>query len=223
MKSNRPKQPSTQKYLNIAEIKEDVVIMKDGSMRAVLLASSINFGLKGDDEQKGIIAGYIGFLNSLDFPFQIVIQSRRMNIDNYLKEVDDHARNQTNELLKIQTKEYRQFVSQLVTLGDIMSKRFYVVVPYSDVEDSKRGFLKRFKSVLSPANVVSLQQKRFRELKAELMKRVDHISNGLVSFGIGTAMLDTQSLIELYYSSYNPDISDIERMKDLDDLKVEQT
>lgn len=223
MKSTRPKQPSTQKYLNIAEIKEDVVIMKDGSMRAVLLASSINFGLKGDDEQKGIIAGYIGFLNSLDFPFQIAIQSRRMNIDNYLKDVDEHAAKQTNELLKIQTKEYRQFVSQLVTLGDIMSKRFYVVVPYSDVEDSKRGFLKRLKAVLSPANVVSLQQKRFRELKAELMKRVDHISNGLVSFGIGTAMLDTQSLIELYYSTYNPDISEIERMKDLDDLKVEQT
>jgi len=223
MKSTRPKQPSTQKYLNIAEIKEDVVIMKDGSMRGVLLASSINFGLKGDDEQKGIIAGYIGFLNSLDFPFQIVIQSRRMNIDSYLKDVEKRAEAQTNELLKIQTKEYRQFVSQLVTLGDIMSKRFYVVVSYSDVEDGKRSYLKRLRSVLSPANVVSVQQKRFRELKAELMKRIDHVSNGLVSFGIGTAMLDTQSLIELYYSTYNPDIAEIERMKDLDDLKVEQT
>lgn len=223
MKSTRPKSPSTQKYLNIAEIKEDVVILKDGSLRAILLASSINFSLKGTDEQKGIIGAYIGFLNSIDFPIQILIQSRRLNIDAYLGDLGKRAEEQQNELLKIQTKEYQQFVSQLVTLGDIMSKKFYVVVPYSEAEDSKRGFFKRFRAVLAPANVVSLKQKRFRELKGELQKRVDHVMNGLVSFGIGTAQLDTQSLIELYYTTYNPDISETEKMKPLEEMKVEST
>ena len=113
---------STQQYLDIAEFREDTVIMRDGTLRAVLLVASINFALKSEDEQNAIIAAYVGFLNNLDFPLQIVIQSRELNIDNYLSFLKQKEKEQTNELLKIQTAEYLQYVGELISLGKIMNK-----------------------------------------------------------------------------------------------------
>ena len=120
-----------QKYLDIAEIRDDLVILKDGTLRSVLLVSSINFALKSVDEQNAIVQAYMQFLNGLEFPIQVVIQSRRMNIDTYVRTLDENEKNQTNDLLKRQIHDYREFVKQLVKMGDIMQKRFYVVVPYS--------------------------------------------------------------------------------------------
>ena len=114
---------STQQYLNIAEIKKDTLVMKDGSIRAILLVSSINFALKDEDEQRAIISSYVSFLNNLDFPLQIVIQSREFNIENYINDLKQKEKEQTNELLKTQTQEYIQYVQELISMGNIMKKK----------------------------------------------------------------------------------------------------
>jgi hypothetical protein len=213
--------PSTKNHLDIAEIKEDVVIMKDGTLRVVLLASSINFALKSEEEQNAIISGYIQFLNSIDFNLQIVIQSRRLNIEKYLEKLKAQEKAQTNELLKMQTADYRQFVGELIELGDIMSKRFYVVVPYSAYTSKGKSFFTRAKEVLVPASAVRMRQELFLHRKRELMLRVENVMTGLQSMGVHAAMLDTQSLIELYYNSYNPDLIETQKMAPVDSLRVE--
>jgi type IV secretory pathway VirB4 component len=190
---------STQQFLDIAEIKDDTVIMKDGTVRAVLLVSSINFALKSEEEQEAIVGSYVGFLNNISFPVQIVIQSRRLNIDSYLEELKKREREQVNELLKIQTGEYIKYVAELVSLGDIMSKSFYVVVPYNPLSDKHKTFFSSLSELFKPAAVVSLRGKRFERYKTELGRRLDSIQSGLSSAGLKTVRLDTQGLIELYY------------------------
>src|SRR3989344_5732169 len=144
-------QVSTQQYLDIAEIKEDTVVLNDGTLRAVLLVSSINFSLKSEDEQNAIISSYISFLNFLEFPLQIVIQSRKLDIDSYLLRLKKIEKEQTNELLRMQTTEYRQYISELVEIGDIMTKRFYVVVPYDPLSDRQKSWIKRFFGLFTAA------------------------------------------------------------------------
>lgn len=214
--------PSTKQYLDIAEIREDVVIMKDGTLRAVFLASSINFALKSEEEQDAIISGYVQFLNSIDFPLQVVIQSRRLNIERYLEKLKEQGKKQTNELLKMQIADYRGFVGELIQLGDIMSKKFYVVVPYSPFTNQRKGFFSRFKELLTPASAVRLHQEKFLKRKRDLLLRVESVSTGLQSMGIQTAMLDTQSLIELFYNAYNPDLMETEKLVPLNNLRIEE-
>ncbi|MFA5134148.1 MAG: hypothetical protein WC459_05085 [Patescibacteria group bacterium] len=214
--------PSTRQYLDIAEIKEDTVIMKDGTLRSVLLASSINFALKSEEEQNAIISGYVQFLNSLDFPLQVIIQSRRLNIERYLEKLKDQEKNQVNELLKMQIADYRQFVGELIQLGDIMSKKFYVVVPYSPFTNKQKGFFDRFKEILTPASAMRLNSEKFLKRKRDLLMRVESVATGLQSMGIQTAALDTQSLIELFYNAYNPDLVDTEKLVPLNNLRVEE-
>lgn len=214
--------PSTRQYLDIAEIKEDVVIMKDGTLRAVLLASSINFALKSEEEQNAIISGYVQFLNGLDFPLQIVIQSRRLNIERYLEKLKDQEKKHTNELLKMQIADYRQFVGELIQMGDIMSKKFYVVVAYSPFTNKQKGFFSRFKELLTPASAVRLQQDKFLKRKRDLMMRVESVVTGLQSMSIQTVVLDTQSLIELYYTAYNPDLLETEKLVPINNLRIEE-
>lgn len=213
--------PATQQHLDITEIKEDVVILKDGTMRAVLLCSSINFSLKSEDEQQAIIQAYMQFLNALEFPIQIVAQSRRLNIDSYIERLKEVERTHTNELLKIQIRDYMAFVTELVTLGDIVSKRFYLVVPFDPLSNKRKGWFARMREVLTPALTVRVKEERFLARKGDLMQRVDHIINLMGSMGIAAAPLDTQSLIEMYYTVYNPDIYDIEKMKPVGELQVE--
>lgn len=212
--------PATQRYLDINEIKEDVVIMKDGTMRAVLLVASINFALKSEDEQNAIISAYIGFLNALEFPLQIVIQSRKLNIDTYLERLKESQKNQTNELLRFQIADYRSFVQELVTLGQIMQKQFFVVVPYNPLSDKAKGFFSRLSEAFTPALSVRLAESRFRQRKNDLQTRVDHIQGSLGSMGLKAVQLDTQSLIELYYRVYNPDLYDNEKMVDQSKIRV---
>lgn len=215
------KTATTQHSLNIAEIRDDCVVLRNGTLRAVLLVSSVNFALKSEDEQNAIIYSYISFLNSLDFPVQIVIQSRQLDIDNYLNEIKKAEKEQINELLKLQTSEYRQYIEELVELGDIMTKRFYVVVPYDPATDKKRGFWRRLIDLMSPAIVIHLKQKQFTEYHRQLFLRVDHILSGLASMSLRATVLDTQSLIELYYNSYNPEVSRQQKMTDVNKLKLE--
>lgn len=214
--------PSTQKYLQIAEIRDDTVIMKDGSLRSVLLVSSINFALKSDDEQNAIISGYVSFLNSLDTPLQIVIQSRQLDLESYLQFLKDAETKQTNDLLKMQMAEYRQYITELVELGNIMTKRFYVVVPYEPFRSKTRSFWQRSGDILSPTNVISLGQKQFMQRQRELLTIVDKVLTGLASMGLRAQVLDTQSLIELFYNTYNPTVAKSEKLADLSKLRTEE-
>jgi len=199
--------PTTQKNLPIAEIKNDTVVMRDGTLRAVLMVSSINFALKNEDEQQAIVAGYVSFLNGLDHPLQVVIQSRQLNIKPYLTTLAQKEREQPNELLRMQIADYRSFVSELVSLGKIMSKQFFVVVPYDPLTNKKKSYWSRLGEVVNPAGTVQLKEDRFLKRKHELDARVRQIDAGLKSLGLEVVRLDTQSLIELYYSTYNPDIA----------------
>ncbi len=213
--------PSTQHHLPIAEIKEDVVVMRDGTMRAVLLVSSINFALKSEDEQRAIIAAYVNFLNAIDFPVQIVIQSRRLNIEGYLNRLAQAQKEQTNELLRLQIADYRQYVNELIELGEIMTKRFYLVVPFNPLSDKQQGFFHRLLELFTAATIVRLSQERFIKRRKELLQRVSHVVGALQSIGLKSVMLDTQSLIELYYNTYNPGVSEREKLVDVSRLQVE--
>lgn len=219
---NKPS-ASTQRFIDIAQIQDDAVVMKDGTLRAVILTSSLNFALKSEQEQNATVSSYIQFLNSLKFPIQIVIQSRKLNIENYLGSLDQKYREQTNDLLKLQIADYRNFVAELIELGEIMSKRFYVVVPFSPSADSQRGFMDRLQTLFIPATKVTLQRKKFLERRQQLMQRVDMVLSGLQGLGLNSVVLKTQNLIELYYESYNPDIAEQQRLTDINKLDVEQT
>ena len=219
-KRERTARSTTQKLLDIAEIREDVVILKDGTLRAVLLVSSINFSLKSVDEQNAIIQSYMTFLNSFDFSIQIVIQSRKISMENYLAKLKELAKAQTNELLRMQTDEYRSYVTELVELGEIMTKRFYVVIPYDPSSDSRKGFWTRLRELFSSAAVIKLEEKRFQRRKRDLSMRVGHVTSSLNSIGLNPRQLATQHLIELYYESYNPE-SDV-KLADVSKMQLEE-
>ncbi len=213
---------SAQQHLPFAEIKSDTIVMKDGTMRVVLMVPSINFALKNEDEQNAIVSAYVSFLNSIDHPLQIVIQSRELFIKPYLERLAKKEREQTNDLLRMQIADYRSFVAQLVEMGEIMSKQFYVIVPYDPLSNKKRGFFSRLGEVVNPAVTVKLKEERFAKRKYDLDQRVRQIESGLKSMGLETVRLDSQSLIELFYSTYNPDISFSEHLPQIGQMQVEE-
>lgn len=212
---------STQLFLDISEIKNDAVILKDGSLRAVLMVSSINFALKSDDEQTALVSSYVSFLNYLDFPIQIVIQSRKLNIDNYIKRLDDAEAGLTNDLLRKQIVNYKAYIHELIELGDIMTKRFYIAIPYSPLEDKNRGFWARLGAVFTPAKVLQLNQVKFQQYLHELNQRVSHVDMNISGLGLTTVRLDTQGLIELFYEAYNPSTAEFQKLMPLEKLRVE--
>ncbi|MEA3449927.1 MAG: hypothetical protein U9Q85_03020 [Patescibacteria group bacterium] len=213
---------STQQYLDIAEIKLNTVIMRDGTMRAVLLISSINFALKSEDEQNAIISAYVGFLNNISFPLQIVIQSRELNIEKYIQSLAEKAKEQTNELLKMQTTEYMQYIGELVSMSRIMNKHFYITIPYNPLSDKQKGFFSRFTDVFRPATLIRMKEDKFLRRRVELTRRVDSIMSGLGSIGLNAVELDTQGLIELYYNSYNLSTSSNQKLVDVNQLRVKK-
>lgn len=218
---SKPSKASAQRYLDIAEIRDDIVILKDGTLRAVLAVSSINFSLKSDEEQEGIVQAYVAFLNALDYPIQVVIQSRQLNIDAYLENLQKMEQEQVNDLLRLQIADYRSFVKELITIGQIMSKKFFVVVPYSSVADAKRGFISRLRDALTPAHIIRVKEEKFFEHRKELENRVEQVMGGLTSMGLKADHLNTQKLIELYYSTYNPDVSEPEPLSKIEQMSVE--
>lgn len=211
---------STQDYLDIAEFREDTVIMRDGTLRAILLVASINFALKSEDEQNAIISAYVGFINNIDFPLQIVIQSRELNIDNYINFLKQKEKEQTNELLKLQTGEYLQYIGELISLGKIMNKKFYLVVSYNPLSDKQKNFFSRLVNSLRPASLIKMEREKFLRRKSELTRRVENIMGALASIGVNSMPLDTQSLIELFYNTYNPETSANQKLVDVSQIRV---
>ena len=210
--------PSTSRYVDIAEIRDDMVILKDGTVRAVILVSSINFALKSSEEQEAIIQAYMTFLNGLEYSLQIVIQSRRMNIDAYMMALAEQQKKTENDLLRSQIADYRTFVNELVELGQIMQKRFYVVIPYDPLTNKKKNFWTRLTEVLSPAASAKLNAQQLADRIEQLTRRTSVIQGDLNSMGLNSVRLDTQGLIELYYNVYNPDVFEEQKLQDLSQI-----
>lgn len=198
---------ATQEIIPIKEIRDGVIILKDNSLRMILMASSLNFALKSEDEQNAVIMQYQNFLNSLDFPIQFFIESKKLNINSYLANLLEAEKNQPNELLKIQIREYMEFVKNFVKSTNIVSKAFYIVVSYKpSIASGKKGI---FGGLLGgkpgPAKKpAELQEEKFKENKLQLQQRADSVSQGLVRCGVRTAVLTTEELIELFYKLFNP-------------------
>lgn len=209
---------SAQKYLEIAEIKDGVVVLKNKALRAVLMVSSINFALKSTDEQEAIIYSYQNFLNSLDFPVQIVINSRVLNINEYLKILAQKERNQTNDLLRTQTAEYQEFIRGLIEMANIMNKNFYIIVPFAPrVTLKKVGFLDK---IFGSKNANQKEKTDFEKYKTQLWQRVEIVKNSLERIGLRVAPLNTQELIELYYTLYNPGLSEKKGLAEISKLDI---
>jgi len=195
----------TQKFIEIQDIKEDVVILKNGGLRMVCIASSINFELKGEEEQKALIANFQGFINSLDFPLQILINSRKLDIEPYLENIKELAKTQENELLHAQTIEYIDFIQKFVELTDIMNKSFYIVIPYNPLGVQKEKFLDKIKQIIKPQeSVQKISPEKFQEYKDQLMQRVNHVISGLRALEVKAKILNTKQLTRLFYEFYNP-------------------
>ncbi|HBT81758.1 hypothetical protein A2757_03445 [Candidatus Giovannonibacteria bacterium RIFCSPHIGHO2_01_FULL_48_47] len=198
---------SAQEFVPIQEIREGVAILKDGALRMILMASSLNFALKSADEQEAIILQYQNFLNSLDFTVQFFIQSRKLNINPYLDTLREAEKNQVNELLKIQTREYIEFIKNFVEASNIVTKAFYAVVPYqppvfTSAKEAAGTIMGIFKK--KDESPVGLSDEKFEEYKTQLFQRVDTVAQGLTRSGVRVAPLNTEELIELYYSLFNP-------------------
>jgi type IV secretory pathway VirB4 component len=188
--------PSTQQFLEIEDIREGILILKDKSLRGILAVSSLNFALKSEEEQNAIIYQFQNFLNSLDFSIQIYVQSRKLNITGYLERLKEFEREQKNELLKIQTREYIQFIENLLAESSIMTKNFYVVVPFVPVSFPEVKRKKEKPSVLT--------DEEFERAKAQLWQRIEFVAQGLRRCGLFCAPLNTTELIELFWSIYHP-------------------
>lgn len=212
---------ATKRFLDIAEIRDGVVIMKDGTLRRVLLVSSINFFLKNPEEQEAIIAAYVQFLNSLESPIQIVVQARKLNIDGYMMQLKEQEEKQTSSLMKNQISEYRDFLKQLIDYGDIMDRRFFVVVPYDPLGKRTKGFWQRLSELMSPGKAMQLKEEQYEKRVYELQLLVDRVTAGLAQMGLEVSPLDTQTLIELYYQTYNPSVSANEKISDINAVQVE--
>ena len=211
---------STQQYLDISEIKDNVVVLKKGGLRSILMVSSINFALKSIDEQDAIIYHFQSFLNSLDFPVQITVNSRQLNLDNYMNQLKDKEKKQTNDLLRIQTASYLEYIQGLVKMANIVTKTFYVVVPFAPSEVRGGGALGKLKAISFSTSKIMSGRESFEKYKDQLWQRVDHVVNNLSGAGLRMTVLNTQELIELYYNLYNPEISEKKGLADINDLDL---
>lgn len=211
---------STQKYVDVDEIRDGIIVLKTGALRAVLLVSSLNFDLKSTEEQDAIISQYQAFLNSLDFPVQIVVSSRRFNIEPYLDLLQDEEKQQENELLRFQIAEYKSFIKNLTEVSNIMSKYFYVVVPFSPVEDEQSGLVNKLFGIFRTKEASSAHGDLFETYKSQLLQRLNHIAAALGGTGVRVTQLNTEEIIELLYNSYNPSLYTATIIKNVESIEL---
>ncbi|MEA3295697.1 MAG: hypothetical protein U9Q27_00965 [Patescibacteria group bacterium] len=191
---------STQNFLEVDKVKQGIIILKNKSFRSILMVSSLNFALKSDDERSAIIYQFQNFLNSLDFTCQIIVQSRQLNITGYLDQLKKIEQEQKNELLKIQTFEYRKFIESLVETGTIMSKSFFLSVPFTLFEARE----KQKKRLFTTPKLGALTDEDFNRCKIQLTHRIEYIISGLRKCGLKTVPLNTLEIIELLWSLHHP-------------------
>lgn len=196
------KAQTTQEFVPIKEIRQGIVILKDDSLRAVVMTSSLNFALKSADEQQSIIMQFQNFVNSLDFSVQIFIQSRKLDIRPYIALLEGRLKEQVGDLLKIQTREYIEFIKNFTENSNIMTKTFFVVVPYTPAV-IKTGVPNVF-SKKTPTQNAEQRLVDFEEHRSQLEQRVGVVTQGLVRCGIRTVELGTEEIVELFYKIFNP-------------------
>lgn len=219
---------STQNTLLISEIRDGIVIMNDGSFRAVVMARSINFDLMSPQEREAVEFSYQGFLNSLYFDVQIFIRSQKIDMRPYLEKLDKLRNEQENMLITLLTEDYMDYIAALSEQTNIMDKKFYVVIPYNPtvsldkpIEASKKLFSGALE-LLKPKQekIITINEADLEKAKQELKNRVQNIVNGLAQAGVQALPLDTQELIELYYDYYNPDTATRQQLKNFDGFNV---
>jgi hypothetical protein len=216
---------STQNTLQIAEIRDGIVIMNDGSFRSVIMVKSINFDLMSPQEREAVEYSYQGFLNSLYFPVQIFIRSQKVDLRPYIEKLDKIRSEHDNMLLALLMEDYIAFMSDLSVQTNIMDKKFYVVVPYIPVVNAQKAveasknFVGTLIGVFSKKEQhVTINEADLEAAKTELRNRVQAVLGGLLQCGIQGLPLDTQELIELYYDAYNPDTATRQQLKNFGDL-----
>ena len=200
---------STQEFLEFEEIREGTIVLKDRAIRGVLLVSSTNFALKSEEEQDAAIFQFQSFLNSLDFSLQVVIQSRRLNITGYLDNLKALEEQQTNELLRHQTTEYRKFVESMVAGGSILTKNFFVVVPFTLLEALPGGETRQNILKTRPKFVGKLSDEEFDRMKTQLWQRLEFVALGLRRMGLHVAPLSSEELVELLWTWYHPEEAEV--------------
>lgn len=218
---------STQNNLQIAEIRDGIVIMNDGSFRAVAMFKSINFDLMSPSEQEAVEFSYQSFLNSLYFPVQIFIRSEKVDIKPYIDKLDKIRSEHDNMLLALLMDDYITYIDEMAANTNIMDKHFYVVIPFLPHQPSTKPLAQSkgmmdgiFGMFNSSTTHILINEKHLEEAKAELRNRVQAVLDGLLQCGVKGLPLDTQELIELYYDAYNPDTATRQELKDFDSLSV---
>jgi len=210
-KSQNPRPASTQNSLLLSELREDMVIMADGSFRAVVACKSINFDLMSSREREGIEFSYQNFLNALYFPIQIFIRSQRVDIGPYIDRLEEVRRTQENMLLSVLMDDYINFIDALSQEANIMDKSFFIVVPYfpsgdaTNVVEKGKGFLAGFLPNKGVTPVTKIDKITYDKAKDEIRNRVEAVMSGLAQVGVSAVQLTTKELGELYYNVYNPD------------------
>ncbi len=214
---------STQKFLNFQAIRDGIVVLNNGNLRGIVMVSSVNFSLLSFEEQKGKVYAYQDFLNGLEFPIQILVQSRTLNIRRYLEKVRESARLQENDLLRTQMEEYQAFIAQMVELANITSNHFYVTIPFTAAPGKvKEGIFSKLTSFASPAGEISKERDAFGKEARELQLRVNAVIGGLRGAGLQAAQLTTQEIVELLYTWYNPTTGSAQMLASLDQLRIER-
>ncbi len=193
--------PASQDFVTIRDIRDGVVILKSGQLCRILLASSVNFALKSQDEQQALLLQFQNFLNTLDFSLQIYIQSRRMNIDPYLDTLRALEEKQDNDLMRVQLREYLLYIKKFTTDNNVMAKSFFVVVPYTA---APLNISKNFGAILSKGKGAVTGELRFEEQRLQLDQRTAIIEQGLLQMGIRTIALGNDELVEFFFHVYNP-------------------
>ncbi|MGL4759140.1 MAG: TraC family protein [Patescibacteria group bacterium] len=211
---------STLNFLEIAEIRDSVCILKENEMRTVIAVSSANFALKSYEEQNKIIGAFQGILNSIDFPIQISLQSRKLDLNNYLDKLKTLEYQQKNDLLRVKMQEYVAYIESLLSEYNIMNKDFYVVVGYEPVK-LKEDIFTQIKKIFQPVKYIRMEREEFLNNRKQLMSRVDNIASKLSSLDLKTEVLNTEQLIALYYNSYNIDSGNYIKLGNISDLNIE--
>ncbi len=225
--STTPKNPnSTQNTLEIAAIRDGVVIMQDGSFRSVVMAKSINFDLMSINEQEAVEFAYQSFLNSLYFDIQIQVRSRKIDMRPYLEKLGHIRTEMSNMLLGMLMEDYIYFIDDLVSQTNIMNKQFYVVVPFMPIVsaggavNAGKGLVGGLIGGKKQKGVIKIDEVNLEKAKTELTNRVQSVVSGLSNLGVQSIPLDTQELIELYYNAFNPDTATRQTLKQSDQLAV---
>ncbi|QSH39187.1 hypothetical protein JXR01_02675 [Candidatus Kaiserbacteria bacterium] len=198
---------SSQDFVPVKEVRDGVIILNNGGLRGVLMASSLNFALKSEDEQSAFIMQFQNFFNSLDFSIQIYIQSRELDIRPYIETLEVEYKRTMDDLMRIQIREYMEFIKSFVEGADIMTKQFFVVVPYSpstiSINKGMLGSLPWSKSQKTESKT-TVKKNEFQENVSQLDQRMAIVQQGLVRTGVRSVQLDTEEIIELLYKIFNP-------------------